>query len=52
MSLHDNLNAISEIVIENKNYRTERINYLISKFELDNLKDIKASFYLEVKKEN
>ena len=44
LSLHDNLNAISEIVIENKNYRTERINYLISKFELDNLKDIKAKF--------
>ena len=44
LSLHDNLNAISEIVIDNKNYRTERINYLISKFELDNLKDIKAKF--------
>ena len=44
LSLHDNLKAISEIVIENKNYRSERINYLISKFELDNLKDIKAKF--------
>ena len=44
MTLHDNLKAISEIVIENKNYRTERVNYLISKFELDNLKDIKAKF--------
>ena len=44
LSLMDNLKAISEIVIENKNYRTERINYLISKFELDNLKDIKAKF--------
>ena len=44
LTLHDNLKAISEIVIENKNYRTERINYLISKFELDNLKDIKAKF--------
>ena len=40
----DNLKAISEIVIENKNYRIERINYLISKFELDNLKDIRAKF--------
>ena len=38
LTLHDNLKAISEIVIENKNYRAERINYLISKFELDNLK--------------
>ena len=44
LTLHDNLKAISEIVINNKNYRTERINYLISKFELDNLKDIKAKF--------
>ena len=44
LTLHDNLKAISEIVIENKNYRDERINYLISRFELDNLKDIKAKF--------
>ena len=44
LTLHDNLKAISEIIIDNKNYRTERINYLISKFELDNLKDIKAKF--------
>ncbi len=44
LSLYDNLKAISEIVIENKNYRIERINYLISKFELDNLKEIKAKF--------
>jgi len=44
LSLFDNLRAIGEIVIENVNYRTERINYLISKFELDNLKDIKAKF--------
>jgi len=44
LTLHDNLKAISEIVIDNKSYRSERINYLISKFELDNLKDIKAKF--------
>ena len=44
LTLQDNLKAISEIVIENKSYRSERINYLISKFELDNLKDIKAKF--------
>ena len=44
LSLHDNLKAISEIVIDNKNYRIERVNYLISKFELDNLKEIKAKF--------
>ena len=44
LTLLDNLRAISEIVIENKNYRTEKINYLISKFEFDNIKDIKARF--------
>ena len=44
LTLHDNLRAISEIVIDNKPYRTERINYLLSKFELDHLKDIKAKF--------
>tara|TARA_X000001036_G_scaffold407925_1_gene417771 strand:- start:1360 stop:2136 length:777 start_codon:yes stop_codon:yes gene_type:complete len=44
LTLLDNLKAISEIVIENKNSRNNKINYLISKFELDNLKDIKAKF--------
>ena len=44
LSLHDNLKAISEIVIDKKNLRLERINYLISRFDLDNLKDIKAKF--------
>ncbi len=44
LTLYENLRAISEIVINNKNYRDERINYLISKFELDNTKDIKAKF--------
>ena len=44
LTLYENLKAISEIVIDNKNYRDERINYLISKFELDNTKDIKAKF--------
>ena len=44
LTLHENLKAISEIVIEDKNFRIEKINYLISRFELDNLKDIKAKF--------
>ena len=44
LTLHDNLKAVSEIVIENKNFRTEKINYLISKFDFENLKDIKAKF--------
>ena len=44
LSLIDNLKAISEIVIDNKNLRSDRINYLVSRFELDNLKEIKAKF--------
>jgi lipopolysaccharide export system ATP-binding protein len=44
LTLIDNLKAISEIVIDNKNLRTERINFLISRFDLDNLKSIKAKF--------
>ena len=38
LTLLDNLKAISEIVIENKNFRIDKINYLITKFNLDNLK--------------
>ena len=44
LSLQDNLKAISEIVIDNKNLRSEKINYLLSKFELENVKDIRAKF--------
>ena len=31
-------------LLDNKNLRKDKINYLINKFELDNLKDIKAKF--------
>ena len=44
LTLHDNLKAISEIVIDNKNLRDEKIDYLLSKFELENVKNIKAKF--------
>ena len=44
LTLLDNLRAISEIVIENKNLRQERIDYLLAKFELENVKNIKAKF--------
>ena len=52
LTLLDNLKAISEIVIDDKNYRSERINYLTTKFELDNLKDIKAKFLSGGQKKN
>ncbi len=44
LTLLDNLKAISEIVIKDKNLRQERIDYLLSKFELENIKNIKAKF--------
>jgi len=44
LTLHDNLKAISEIVINDKNSRIEKVNNLLSKFELENLKNIKAKF--------
>jgi lipopolysaccharide export system ATP-binding protein len=44
LTLHDNLKAIAEIVIDNKNLRIERVEYLISRFELENVKSIKAKF--------
>ena len=44
LTIQDNLKAISEIVIQNKNLRQERIDYLVSKFELENVKNIKAKF--------
>ena len=44
LTLHDNLKAISEVAIDDKNLRNEKINYLLSKFELENIKNIKAKF--------
>ena len=44
LTLINNLKAIGEIVIENKGLMNDRINYLISKFELENIKEIKAKF--------
>jgi lipopolysaccharide export system ATP-binding protein len=44
MTLLDNLKAISEIVIDGKNSRRNKIEYLIGKFELENIKDVKAKF--------
>ena len=40
----DNLKAIAEIVIDNKNLMKNKIDYMITKFELENVKDIKAKY--------
>ena len=44
LTLRENLKAISEMVIDDKKLRDERINLLISKFELESLQNIKAEF--------
>ena len=44
LTLSDNLRSIGEIVIEKKILMNEKIEYLISKFELENVRNIKAKF--------
>ena len=44
LTVNENLRAVAEITIENVSYREEKINSLISKFELDSIRDIKADF--------
>lgn len=42
LTVAENLKAIGEISINEKSYRNEKINSLISKFELDTVIDVKA----------
>lgn len=44
LSVIENLKAIAEIAIQNKSFAEEKINLLISRFELDAIRDIKANF--------
>jgi lipopolysaccharide export system ATP-binding protein len=44
LTLIENLKAIAEIVIDNKSSIQNKINYLISRFELENIKNIKAKY--------
>ena len=44
LTVYENLKAIAEIAIDNLSYRNEKINSLISKFELDPIREIKADF--------
>ena len=43
LTTDENLKAIAEITIDNLSFRNEKINSLISKFELDAVRDIKAN---------
>ena len=44
LTLLENLRAISEILVKDKEIRIEKINSLISKFELDSVRDVKAEY--------
>ena len=44
LTLIENLQAIGEILVNDKKVRDEKINSLISKFELDSIKEVKASY--------
>jgi lipopolysaccharide export system ATP-binding protein len=44
LTVYNNLKAVAEVVIKKSNYREEKINSLISKFELESIRDIKADF--------
>ena len=44
MTLYENLMAVAEILLIDHRKRDEKINYLISKFELNQIRDIKAKF--------
>ena len=44
LTLFDNMKAIGEIVINNKNTINDKVNSLLTRFELENVKDIKAKF--------
>ncbi len=43
LTVNENLKAIAEITINKVNYRNEKIDLLISKFELDPVRNIKAN---------
>ena len=44
LTLIQNLNAVAEILIKDSRSRSEKVNYMISKFELSQISDIKARF--------
>ena len=44
LTLLENLKAVGEILIKNEKIRIEKINSLISKFELETISDVKAKY--------
>jgi len=52
LTLLENLNAIAEIVIEDKNLINHKIDQLVAKFELDAIMGVKAKFLSGGQKKN
>ena len=44
LTVYENLKALGEIKINNLSFRNEKINSLISKFEFEHIRDVKAKF--------
>ncbi len=44
MTLYENLKAVAEILVKDHRKQSEKINYLISRFDLNQIRDIKAKF--------
>ena len=52
LTIDENLKAIAEITIDNENIRNEKVNSLISQFELDNVRFSKANLLSGGQKKN
>ena len=52
LTLLENLNSIGEILIEDEKIRNEKIDSTIKKFELDSVRNIKASYLSGGQKKN
>ena len=52
MTLYENLKAVAEILLKDQRKRAEKINYLISKFDLSQIRDIRAKFLSGGQKKN
>ena len=52
LTLIENLKAIAEVVIQDKNLIQHKIDQLIAKFELDAIRDVKAKFLSGGQKKN
>ena len=52
LTLHENLKCVGEVLINDDRVRNEKINKLISKFELDSVRDVKAKLLSGGQKKN